>query len=377
MFHRDAFLASSGTPTFRLHFTAKKEITDDDDGRPDDQQLQGEMTGPLRAAALAAMACAFARRCRRRRAQTQPPPFDDSAGDAAPAAAAFHAAGRRAAAATRSRSRRTTDAIDDPKVSRRLGTRISVPPPPAGRPPRRARPAPRRPPPPPPPCSPIPSPTEADAGVPTVERPYTPAAEGSFQPTLPRLKLALRRFDFVQIGASESSDGIAAREPFNSLSIDVYPVSRLVRVGLSTAFGWQSGTWLAEGDYFATQSLSLGGQYGGLGRFVPFAEAFAGVGYMRRLQFDRTIPTAFWQFGRRRGRRDLRRAQVGYLSLAIGYLRPVNGFARGSSSRRCSSTPGRSRSASGSEPSNRGGVAVGESATPVRDALRSVVDWRA
>ena len=30
MFHRDAFLASSGTPTFRLHFTAKKEIADDD-----------------------------------------------------------------------------------------------------------------------------------------------------------------------------------------------------------------------------------------------------------------------------------------------------------------------------------------------------------
>jgi hypothetical protein len=30
VFHRDAFLASAGTPTFRLHFTAKKEIADDD-----------------------------------------------------------------------------------------------------------------------------------------------------------------------------------------------------------------------------------------------------------------------------------------------------------------------------------------------------------
>jgi len=29
VFHRDAFLAGSGTPTFRLHFTAKKEIVDD------------------------------------------------------------------------------------------------------------------------------------------------------------------------------------------------------------------------------------------------------------------------------------------------------------------------------------------------------------
>ena len=29
VFHRDAFLAGAGTPTFRLHFTAKKDITDD------------------------------------------------------------------------------------------------------------------------------------------------------------------------------------------------------------------------------------------------------------------------------------------------------------------------------------------------------------
>ena len=85
--------------------------------------------------------------------------------------------------------------------------------------------------------------------------------------------------------------------------------------------------WLAEGDYFATQSLSLGGQYRDLGRFVPFAEAFTGVGYMRRLQFDRTIPTAFWQFGADAGV-EIYVARVGYLSLAIGYLRPVNGFAK-------------------------------------------------
>ena len=163
--------------------------------------------------------------------------------------------------------------------------------------------------------------------MPTLQRPYTPAAEHGFEPTLPRLKLALRRFDFVQIGASESSNGVAAPETFNSISVDVYPVSRIVRIGLSTAFGWQSGKWLAEGDYFATQSVSLGAQYGGLGRFVPFAEAFTGVGYMRRLQFDRTIPTAFWQFGADAGV-EVYVTKVGFLSLAIGYLRPVNGFAR-------------------------------------------------
>jgi len=104
-------------------------------------------------------------------------------------------------------------------------------------------------------------------------------------------------------------------------------VSNVLRIGLSSAYGWQSGTFIANGDYFATQSFSLGAQYRDLGRVVPFAEAFTGVGYMRRLQFDRTIPTAFWQFGADAGA-EIYVARVGYLSLAVGYLRPINGFAK-------------------------------------------------
>ena len=41
MFHRDAFLAGTGTPTFRLHFTAKKEIAEDD--------MVGQMISSFRA----------------------------------------------------------------------------------------------------------------------------------------------------------------------------------------------------------------------------------------------------------------------------------------------------------------------------------------
>ena len=291
------------------------------------------MTAARRATAVATLAWVLAGAAVAS-AQTQPPRFEDQAGAPTRPAAPPRLAAPPPQPAAQPRPPQAQpddpDAIDDPKVSRRLGPRMSVPPPPpvtAVPPP--ARPARAETPaaPPPPPVQPIPSPSEADTGVPTLERPYRPVAEGSFQPTLPRLKLALRRFEFVQIGASESSDGVAAPETFNSLSIDVYPVSRIVRVGLSTAFGWQSGTWLANGDYFATQSFSLGGQYGGLGRVVPFAEAFAGVGYMRRLQFDRTIPTAFWQFGADAGV-EIYAVKVGYISLAIGYLRPVNGFAR-------------------------------------------------
>ena len=224
---------------------------------------------------------------------------------------------------------------------RRLGPRISVPappppavpPPPAPAPPRprataRRAPAPRRrrplPPPPPPVSAPA---AAAEADQTTLVRPYTPAREPTFEPTLPRLKLGLRRFDFVRIGASNSPDGVAAPQTFNSFSVDVYPVSRVVRVGLTSAFGWESGTFVTNGDYFATQTVSLGAQYRDFGRVVPFAEAFMGVGYMRRLQFDRTIPTAFWNFGVDAGV-EIYVARVGYLSLALGYMRPVNGFAR-------------------------------------------------
>jgi hypothetical protein len=233
------------------------------------------------------------------------------------------------------------DPIDDPKVFRRLGTRIDVPAP-KPTPPVPSVPALVAPVPTPVGTAPIATPTSAPGpapgappppneveggGVAAIERPYTPVVEAPFEPTLPRLKLGLRRFNFVRIGASNSADGVAAPETFNNLSVDVYPVSRTIRVGLSSAFGWQDGTWLANGDYLATQTLSIGAQYRELGRIVPFAEGFAGVGYMRRLQFDRTVPTAFWQFGADAGL-EVYVARAGYLSFALGYLRPVNGFAK-------------------------------------------------
>ena len=97
-------------------------------------------------------------------------------------ASAAGAAGRR----TRSTTRRSPAAwVRGCRFRRRLlplrsPRRPRVRPAPRLRRPRRRR-----------PCSPIPSTTEADTGVPTLERPYTPVAEGPFRPTLPRLKLAL------------------------------------------------------------------------------------------------------------------------------------------------------------------------------------------
>jgi hypothetical protein len=186
-----------------------------------------------------------------------------------------------------------------------------------------AKPAPTEPPKTTPSEPPNPAASEAPGAAAVVERRApTPPGTDAFSP--PRLELAFRRFNFVQIGAAGASPGIAATEAFNSLAVNVYPLSSMVRLGLSTQYGWQSGTWTSHGDYFAAESVSAGVQLRG-DRVVPFAEGFAGIGYMRRLQFDRTIPTAYWQLGVDVGA-DVFVARSGFVSVAIGYLRAVNGF---------------------------------------------------
>jgi hypothetical protein len=231
------------------------------------------------------------------------------------------------------------DDPDDPKISRRLGTRSpwvtasgsNVAAVPAAVPARAASPAGARgaqtafaDPLAPSNAAAVAPPAPADDDLPVIRTLGAPEPKAPSSP--PRLKLSFRRFEFVQIGASGSPSGTVAREPFNTVSVDVYPVSNFVRVGLSTQYGWQSGTFLANGDYFAAESLSVGAQLPG-GRVVPFAEAFAGIGYMRRLQFDRTIPTAYWQLGVDAGA-EIYFARTGFVSLALGYLRPVNGFVQ-------------------------------------------------
>ncbi len=221
------------------------------------------------------------------------------------------------------------EAIDDPKVARRLGTRMDwasaapavssadgTPPGPSVSAPERVPPAVA--------SSEANTERESAGAADVLERTAAAPAHAPTGYSLPRLQIAFRRFDFVQIGAAGPTPGLAATEPFNSVSLDVYPVSSLIRLGLSTQYGWQSGTWTTHGDYFAAESVSAGVQLR-YGRIVPFAEAFAGIGYMRRLQFDRTIPTAYWQLGADLGA-DVSIASTGFVSVAVGYLRAVNGF---------------------------------------------------
>ncbi|HEY8924061.1 MAG TPA: hypothetical protein VIU64_06745, partial [Polyangia bacterium] len=145
----------------------------------------------------------------------------------------------------------------------------------------------------------------------------------------PRAKLAYRRFGFSRMPVTETSaTGVTttaapADESFESLSLDLYPMSSYMRIGFSSQFGWESGQFQRTGDYFLAESATLGIQWPG--RFTPFAEALAGGGYMRRKQGTTDKPSAYWQLGIDAGV-EIYFANRAYGSLALGYLRPGNLF---------------------------------------------------
>jgi hypothetical protein len=246
------------------------------------------------------------------------------------------------AAAVPARAARAADEIDDPKLARRLTSRITLAAPTGAADTLALAPAPAV-----EPLAAAPRRAPAAAAVSDggAREPGVSAAIGvSVAPApgidrdaraahaatrTPVIGLGYRRFSFVQLGATTAGTaiGTAASEPFDSLSLDYYPVSRSIRFGLSTQYGWQSGRLSGgSGDYFIAQSASLGVQLPGP-TVTPFAEAFAGGGYLRRFQFDHTIPTAYWQFGVDAGA-SFFLGDHGFVSLALGYLRPVNGFLR-------------------------------------------------
>jgi hypothetical protein len=256
----------------------------------------------------------------------------------------------------------STEGIDDPKVARRLGTRIDLPPGAAaapdaaplssspgfagggspgftgGRSPVAAE---------APAFAPVAPETLPDAGVappPDVAQAALPglagdarpgavgevdgarSGEGTQTPRTPRLKLGYRRFTFAQVGATAMS-GPGVDEPFDVLSIDLYPVSSTWRFGLSTQYGWQSGTFRQGGDAFIAEAVSLGGQIPGV-NFTPFFEVYAGGGYMQRTHAAlNSIATAYGQLGVDVGS-EVFLASHFCVSGAIGFIHGANGFVK-------------------------------------------------
>lgn len=197
------------------------------------------------------------------------------------------------------------EAIDDPKLERRLGTRVELV------------------------AGPPPSPFGADAPWPQAEltggAPPPVVAPQPHGPRVPHLKLAYRRFSFARIGPTS---GPLGDEPFSVVSLDLYPISSFVRLGFSTQYGWEEGTFRANGDAFIAESVALGGQIPGQ-VFTPFFELHAGGGMMQRPSsgLENTIATAYGQLGVDVGT-EIFMAKYAFLSASIGFLRGTNGFLK-------------------------------------------------
>jgi hypothetical protein len=202
----------------------------------------------------------------------------------------------------------SSEGIDDPKLARRLGTRIALGGPAEGEAPALGLP-------------------ETAAAVPEGEvLARAPQAE---PPALkPRLKLGYRRYAFSQIGATQATTP-GASEPFDVVSLDFYPVSSMVRFGLTAQYGWQEGTFRQNGDAFFAGGTSLGFQVPGP-VLTPFIEGFADAGLLQRTKSDlglNTIASVLGELGIDVGS-EVFLAHNFCLSFAVGYIHLANGYAR-------------------------------------------------
>jgi hypothetical protein len=189
--------------------------------------------------------------------------------------------------------------IDDPKLERRLGTRVDL------------------------------APNAGPAGE-VVAEPAPPRGPARAVVNVPRLKIGFRRFTFVGIAAAATPMGVPHAVPgevFNSVSLDFYPVSSFWRLGLSTQYGWEDGTFRDNGDAFIAQSISFGGPLPGR-RFTPFAEGYGGGGLMQRTHANLNyVGTAYGQLGFDVGT-EVFLAKYALFSVAVGYLHAANGFVK-------------------------------------------------
>ena len=104
------------------------------------------------------------------------------------------------------------------------------------------------------------------------------------------------------------------------------------RLGLTTQYGWEGGTFRQGGDAFLAQSASLGGQVPGQ-VFTPFFEVYAGGGLMQRTHKDimlNAAATAYGQLGVDVGS-EIFLARYFCLSGALGYIHAGNGFVKSAS----------------------------------------------
>ena len=227
-----------------------------------------------------------------------------------------------AAVAQEAAAPEATEAIDDPKLERRLGARVDLAPPAESAAPPEAG---------------TPPPPAVELLVPGAPERDEVTGEGEPAARKPRLKLAYRRFTFAQIGLTPMTTP-AEDEPFDVVSVDFYPVSSTIRFGLSGQYGWQEGTFRENGDAFFSAGSSLGFQAPGP-VLTPFVEGYAFAGLMQRTKKDlmppdgkglNSIATGLGELGIDVGTEAFL-AQNFCLSFGVGYVHLTNFFARNKS----------------------------------------------
>ncbi|HSZ84077.1 MAG TPA: hypothetical protein VLA14_17455 [Polyangia bacterium] len=198
-----------------------------------------------------------------------------------------------------------TESIDDPKVARRLGTRLDY----------------------------VEAAGVGDAVAPAVADAAPVAVIGAGPPEqsaptrAPRLMLGYRRFTFAHIGAKATS-GPGADEAFDVVSLDFFPISSTFRLGLSTQYGWQEGTFRQNGDVILAETLSAGFQSPGPVA-TPFVDGYAGAGLMQRTNAGlNSEATLYDELGVEAGAAFFL-AQHLFLSASLAYLHAQDSFLKG------------------------------------------------
>jgi hypothetical protein len=204
--------------------------------------------------------------------------------------------------------------IDDPKVQRRLGERVDL-----GRIVPIEALAPTA-------SYAVPETSAVATGADVVVRPE-PSSGNEGARYVPHMKLAYRLLPFSQIATTGVGPG--ADEIFHVVSLDLHPISTRWRIGLSTSYGWESGTFRQGGDAFFAESLFIGAQIPGP-TFTPFFEVIGTGGFMQRSHHPGVLSTkasALAGLGLDVGT-EIFMARFAYLSFAIGYMHGVNWWGR-------------------------------------------------
>jgi hypothetical protein len=145
----------------------------------------------------------------------------------------------------------------------------------------------------------------------------------------PGVLFSWRSFAAVPIGAVPlPGHATPSAQHFDVFAAELYPVSNILRAGLTSEIGFASNDSAgSHGDFFLAEAGSAGVQWPM--RVTPYVEGSLGLGFLRRSLYNQDILTLLYTGGVDVG---VAARLVGKATVAasIGWLRPVYHVAAGS-----------------------------------------------